>query len=1194
MSREILENIINDFQVKKFDSFFREKNPHYAPSSESLDQYNDEDFSKGLKLGHINFPNKDDKLIVCSFEANKSLSERSGKKLQYDKGKKILPFFYSNAGIFIFYDNQGNFRFSLIYRKYLGPKLGWSNFKRFTYFVSKEFTNKTFYSQIVEGDFSSLDSIKNAFSVEKVTKEFYTAIAYWYFWAVRNVTFPKDAKSEAYSREMAVIRMITRLVFIWFMKEKGLINKVLFDRHSISNKLKDISPQNTTYYKAILQNLFFATLNTKIKDRKFRFKITGWKNSSFIKHDVYRYEDYFKNKDDMLEIFKDIPFLNGGLFECLDRRIIENSKNKRIRIDGFSDKDVGLKVPNFLFFSDDTNVDLNEEYGTKSKRYNVRGLISTLSSYNFTIDENVPDDQEVALDPELLGKVFENLLASFNPATATTARKATGSYNTPREIVDYMVTQSLKTYFKTHLKDIENLENKLENLFSSSNNENPFPKDTLRIIRLIDNLRIVDPAVGSGAFPMGILNKLVFLLSKLDPNNIFWKEIQIRAVEESVSDPNLKRKLKEQIEILFTEKNLDYGRKLYLIQNCIYGVDIQEIAIEIAKLRFFISLLVDEKIDRIKENWGIEPLPNLDFKLMQGNSLLELISPQLLLKTIDKERNQFVEEFNILKKEYFTIDPSKKDKKREEINSLLENIVEHDRLSSIQNQLVDIKMIKNQGVLFEDRKQERTRQYKISEIEKRIKELKKLQIPGPSVHFEWNIDFSEVFYQKEGFDIIIANPPYMKERGNKHIFEVVNNSDFGRKYHQGKMDYWYYFLHKAIDISPNNSVISYITSRYWLNSTGANKLIQRVKKELSFLHFIDIGKLKVFDKVAGQHMVAIYSKSKNYDKFIYKKLENNISDINKESDTENLQIKYLSNKNVFSDNNEIILERAHLNLKGTTPLVKVTDTSIGVQESPDKINHNLLIRSERKDISIGDGVFVITDNELERLKLNKSEKSIIKKYLDPNDVFRYNIKWNNKYLIYSDKKAKYLIKNDHSFFNIKKHLDNMKEFITSSNRPYGIHRPRKIKYFSNPKIIFKNMFIYNEFAYDEDSYFVGFSFSLIIERDKNYNLKYILSILNSKLALNWFYKYGKKRGAGVDIGVKKLRSFPIKIASPTKQEPFVEIIDNIHEITKDENYLNNSTKQAKVREYEKQINQMVYKLYGLTEDEIKIIEGDTL
>ncbi len=439
------------------------------------------------------------------------------------------------------------------------------------------------------------------------------------------MTFPKDTESEENGRNIAVIRLITRLIFIWFMKERGLVQSVLFNQSQIAKLLKDLSADKTTYYKAILQNLFFSTLNTKSENRKYRFQDSfQGRNKDYMDHSIYRYESYFKDNETMLTVFKDIPYLNGGLFDCLDKPSKDNENQGEIRIDGFTDKDVGLNVPNFLFFTDLADADLNKDYGTKNNKYKVRGVINILSSYNFTIDENDPNDQEVALDPELLGKVFENLLASFNPETASTARKATGSYYTPREIVDYMVTQSLKKYLKTNLEESDELDNKIEQLFSNSNDTNPFNSEqTLRVVRLIDSLRIVDPAVGSGAFPMGVLNKLVFALAKLDPNNSIWKETQLKAVESNVTDTVLSNKLRDQIEERFMQKNFDYGRKLYLIQKCIYGVDIQQIAVEISKLRFFISLLVDEKIDKNKENWGIEPLPNLDYKIMQGNSLVE-------------------------------------------------------------------------------------------------------------------------------------------------------------------------------------------------------------------------------------------------------------------------------------------------------------------------------------------------------------------------------------------------------------------------------------------------------------------------------------------------------------------------------------------------------------------------------------------
>src|SRR3989338_8915599 len=287
---------------------------------------------------------------------------------------------------------------------------------------------------------------------------------------------------------------------------------------------------------------------------------------------------------------------------------------------------------------------------------------------------------------------------------------------------------------------------------------------------------------------------------------------------------------------------------------------------------------------------------------------------------------------------------------------------------------------------------------------------------------------------------------------------------------------------------------------------------------------------------------------------------------------------------------EFILEDRH-EINDVLLLGSICDTSVGVQESPDKISNKQVNKASRKDIRAGDGVFVLNQAELDNLKPNESESLSIKRYLDPNEIYKYGIAWREKYLIYSDKEVKDKIRTDNKYANIKKHLDKYIDFITSSNRPYGLHRPRDIRYFTTPKIIFKGMFVENEFTYDDQKYFTGFSFSLIIKKDPNYDLKYILAILNSKFALEWFYKNGKKRGAGGDIGVLKLRLFPIKKVSENDQHPFIEIVDKILTITKSEDYLKNTKKMEEVEKYEKQIDQMVYKLYGLTKEEIKIIES---
>ena len=235
-------------------------------------------------------------------------------------------------------------------------------------------------------------------------------------------------------------------------------------------------------------------------------------------------------------------------------------------------------------------------------------------------------EEEVALDPELLGRVFENLLASYNPETKTTARKQTGSFYTPREIVNYMVDESLKAYLKQKLEtealmSPEDAECGLEVLLEYTEKEHLFDiKETEILLHAIDNCKIIDPACGSGAFPMGILHKLVFILQKLDPKNEIWKKIQLEKAREEaetifqIEDKEEREKRLIDINNTFDESinNPDYARKLFLIENCIYGVDLQPIATQISKLRFFISLVVDQKPDKDKDNFGIIPLPNLE------------------------------------------------------------------------------------------------------------------------------------------------------------------------------------------------------------------------------------------------------------------------------------------------------------------------------------------------------------------------------------------------------------------------------------------------------------------------------------------------------------------------------------------------------------------------------------------------------
>ena len=637
--------------------------------------------------------------------------------------------------------------------------------------------------------------------IQELNKRFYRELSNWYFWAVDNVTFPEDAGENVEVRNAtSVIRLITRLIFVWFIKEKKLVPDIFFNPREIEKTLISTDPQESTYYKAILQNLFFATLNQEMNtsqksdNRKFRGKGRQHYNITSL----YRYEDYFAHSGETLRHFERIPFLNGGLFECLDKEDKDDPK-KILRIDGFSDRvDNQLFVPNFLFFSEEREVDLNKVYDTKGKRYKVRGLIDILRRYKFTITENTPIEEEVALDPELLGKVFENLLAAYNPETGATARKQTGSFYTPREIVNYMVDESLIAHLKNTVSSRAihcPSETKLRHLLAYNDEPHQFTDaETEQLINAIDTLKILDPACGSGAFPMGILHKLVFILGKLDPRNDQWRQRQIAKVNnlidmaEEIDDSTVRRNTirdleqeKDNINETFERNELDYGRKLYLIENCIYGVDIQPVAVQIAKLRFFISLVVDQRIDDAQENRGVRPLPNLETKFVAGNTLIGVEKPaQLLMRNPEIDRKE-VELGGVRRKHFTARTPRTKEKYRD--------LDKHIRSEISQ-------LLKSDGFP--------------SETTEKIANWDPYDQNAVADFFdaEW------MFGITEGFDVVIGNPPYVRQEKIKALKPTF------KKYYTcytGAADLYVYFYERGLQLLSPNGIHTFICSNSWLD-----------------------------------------------------------------------------------------------------------------------------------------------------------------------------------------------------------------------------------------------------------------------------------------------------------------------------------------------------------------------------------------
>lgn len=738
------------------------------------------------------------------------------------------------------------------------------------------------------------DGWQAALSTKTLNEAFYRELSNWFFWSRRLVTFPEGAGPDP---EVPLIRLLTRVIFCWFIKERGLIPESLFRLDEVRRLLKDDPGKkldHDNYYRAILQNLFFATLNTEMDGgRKWRSKNSGGgQDGHFLVHSVYRYQDLFADPDAALDLFRTVPFLNGGLFECLDRELTERdlvrdpglkdiSDGKRLRVDGFSDHPKNpLDVPNRIFFGGAKQVDLNKDYETKGKSYTARGLFTLFDDYVFTIEENTSVEEEVALDPELLGKVFENLLASYNPETSSSARKISGSFYTPRYVVDYMVRETLAHQFAralagVHPAEAGGIRPKSEAfdlgpapgelaMEGNQRNSKPSPQgrgyDKARIQALLDpaaaapnfsdrerdaliatieDLKVLDPACGSGAFPMGMLQALMEVLRRLDPDNARWKAALRAPLERRVADARNYDVTRRETELdeaeaalkafdeEFADNDLaDYVRKLHLIEKCLYGSDIQAIAILIAKLRFFISLAVEQKPHPDRPNLGIKPLPNLETKLVAANSLIPLDRP--------KQDDLFA------------------NKRIGELEQLIEDATQRH---------------------FGARTMRTKRKYRdlIQHYRDELSEILEAEHSLPHEDAQkaaaWNpfdqnasapfFDPLWMFQLHEGFDIVIGNPPYVRQEKITELKAALQKI-YGEKDRKGQplgsyagtADLFVYFIERGMRLLKPGGTFCYITSNKWYRAKYGENLRHWMNVNARLHTLIDFGDANVFDAIA--------------------------------------------------------------------------------------------------------------------------------------------------------------------------------------------------------------------------------------------------------------------------------------------------------------------------------------------------------
>ena len=848
-----------------------------------------------------------------------------------------------------------------------------------------------------------------------------------------------------------------------------------------------------------LKPLFFGMLNTPEADREFVFKKNKWSAK-------------------LLSQFKKVPYLNGGLFECdsLDKLTISFPKE---------------------MFSNPSCVDEAREFAGVQKNYPYGaycGLLDFFARYNFTIDETDPADMEIGVEPEMLGKIFENLLED---------NKDKGAFYTPKEIVQYMCRESLIAYLETDSK-IDG--QKIRNLVEFKNAEFT-PQESKLLLKMLKEAKVCDPAVGSGAFPMGMLNELF--------------ACRIALGEMDGAGGNVSRaEIKKQI-----------------VRQNIYGVDIEKGAVDIARLRFWLAIIVDE-VEPL-------PLPNLDYKIMQGNSLLECYQgidlSRMLEPPSDGEFDYNEEQRTLLKNnmdEYFD-DNNHEDKaaKNEMIKSL---VFELARVTC-----------------------------GLKQNEPRALELYDKICNGTTDFFLWHAWFNDVF-SKGGFDIVIGNPPYIGEKNHKALFEVVKKDPLMRQFYCSRMDYFYFFFHQALNICNSKGNCIFITTNYYVTADGAKRLRLDLKKRASIKCLLNFGEFHIFENALGQHNL-ITAFKKTYNKVELCKLINVHSNgfISKhvfdgivhgvDENTrynacvqEALYDEELNTICLFKQGEESPLEHILQKIQtGSEKLAEIADVNQGFISGADKVTDSHALKFGFKG-NKNEGIFVLSKEELKKLRLNSMEKGIVKPLYKNSDIYRYGANTDNsEYLLFVDKSLseKEFTK---KYPNIMSHLLQYKDLLVKIRKRnnertdtwFCLHRARNEEIFLLPKIIAPQRAATNTFGYNESRWYASADVYFITKSKNGFDLKYLLGLLNTRLYYLWLYYRGKRKGESLELYSTPLSDIPVKQVDVGFQNKVISLVEKILVAKKD-------NPDADTSKLESQIDELVYDLYGLTEEEKEIVRG---
>ncbi|EGF2214850.1 class I SAM-dependent DNA methyltransferase [Campylobacter jejuni] len=943
------------------------------------------------------------------------------------------------------------------------------------------------------------------------------------------------------------------------------------------------------FLKLIESNLVRFNDDKNLKFLNFK-KIPDFDKLSELFFEVLAKEKSTRKKSE----FAYLPYLNSSLFE---KQSIENT----LEISSLSND---LK----LFYYKNTVLKDDKCKAKKGQVGLLEYLFEFLDSFDFGSDDEQSEilSQKELISSSVLGNVFEKLNGYKE-----------GSFYTPSFITSYMCKESItkvvldkfNAQFDLDAKDISELRKSLRKEDKKAQKE------------LLNSIKICDPAVGSGHFLVSALN---VMLSIYDELNLFDEEFYLEVQNDEIlitgrkgefieykrpKTPKDKAHLIQQ-ELFHTKKDI--------IENNLFGVDINPNSCEITKLRLWIELLKHSFYQSFDdENYhDLKTLPNIDINIKCGNSLVSYFETGKSLSHYPNIKERINKYKRIVKdyKEGFYTDKSRINQEIKNLKISFKNFCFADKFKKEMKGFNDKceKYSKKYGnflavddenlkffvsanlTLFDFDEKEATKEF--ANLKKEYDNIFNLESNHP---FEWRFEFPEILDDDgnfKGFDLIIGNPPYIKEAENKELFA---NTKKLRTY-QGKMDIWYHFVGRGFDILKNNGYLAFIATNNWVTNSGAKKLRNIVLEESQILSLVDFSSFMVFDSASIQTMIMQFQKikpPKNYE-FHFSKIttqtpiyEDVINLLKNEKTQNNEILKINLTPKKFIDKTLNFTKSDYEELfnkiqKYGKFYLEEKEVANGIHPHYDFIN-NRINSNHNFAFKIEQGIFGLSEEEKEKLKLTKLENNLVKPYYDTQNFLKFFFKKNNhQWLIYTNSSFKNPNSMD-DYPNLKKHLDKFQNVITSDNKPYGLHRARDEKFFTgSPRIVALRKCVGEpKFSYVDFDCYVSATFYVI--KTQRINVKYLTAILNSKLIAFWLKHKGKMQGNNYQIDKEPLLNIPIVTINSKNQKIADELINLVDEILK----AKEQDKNANTQELENKINSIVYKFYNLTEEEIKIIEG---